>query len=85
MAGANGVFTVPVFFRAEWTKLVYTWSFVERLDLLPMAVLLRSGGKLPARGVRSAHGVGPLPAAIDGGASILLCGFHLSISIIGEP
>jgi hypothetical protein len=50
MAGANGVFNVPVFCRAEWTKLVYTWSFVERLDLLPMAVLRRMGANCPHDG-----------------------------------
>ncbi len=49
IAGANGVFNVPVFSRAELTKMVCTCSLVERLDLLPLAVLLMSGGKLPAK------------------------------------
>jgi hypothetical protein len=43
MARANGVFNVPVFFRAEWTKLVCISSLVERLDLLSMAMLLSLG------------------------------------------
>lgn len=41
----------------------YNCSLVERLDLLPMAVLLMSGGKLPARRANSAHFVGHLPLA----------------------
>ena len=49
IAGANGVFNLPVFSRAECTKMVCTCSLVERLDLLPMAVLLMVGGKLPAK------------------------------------
>jgi len=36
---------------------------VERLDLLPMAVLLMIGGKLPAQWAKSAHFVGHLPAS----------------------
>jgi hypothetical protein len=39
---------LPVFSRAEFTKMVCKCSLVERLDLLPMAVLLTIGGKLPA-------------------------------------
>src|SRR5437762_6249461 len=49
IAGANGVFNVPVFSRAECTQMVCTCSRVERLDLLPIAVLLMSGGKLPSK------------------------------------
>jgi hypothetical protein len=55
------VFNLPVFSRAELTKMVCKWSLVERLDLLPMAVLLMSGGKLPAQRAKSAHFVGHLP------------------------
>jgi hypothetical protein len=55
------VFNVPVFSRAELTKMVCKWSLVERLDLRPSAVLLRIGGKLPARRAKSAHFVGHLP------------------------
>jgi hypothetical protein len=61
IAGANGVFNLPVFSRAECTKMVCKCSLVERLDLLPMAVLLMIGGKLPARRAKSAHFVGHLP------------------------
>src|SRR5213080_354905 len=42
--------------------MVCKCSLVERLDLLPMAVLLMIGGKLPARRAKSAHFVGHLPA-----------------------
>src|SRR5437588_4356642 len=49
IAGANGVFNLPVFSRAEFTKMVCKCSLVERLDLLPIAVLLMIGGKLPAK------------------------------------
>jgi hypothetical protein len=52
---------LPAFSRAEFTKMVCTCSLVERLDLLPMAVLLMIGGKLPARRAKSAHFVGHLP------------------------
>ena len=41
--------------------MVCKCSLVERLDLLPMAVLLMIGGKLPARRAQSAHFVGHLP------------------------
>src|SRR5436305_4021567 len=41
--------------------MVYKCSLVERLDLLPMAVLLMIGGKLPAQRAKSAHFVGHLP------------------------
>jgi len=41
--------------------MVCKWSLVERLDLLPMAVLLMIGGKLPAQRAKSAHFVGHLP------------------------
>jgi hypothetical protein len=41
--------------------MVCKCSLVERLDLLPMAMLLMSGGKLPARRAKSAHFVGHLP------------------------
>jgi len=41
--------------------MVCKCSLVERLDLLPMAVLLMIGGKLPARPAKSAHFVGHLP------------------------
>jgi len=41
---------VPVFFRAAWTQRVDTWSFVKRLDLLPLAVLLRIGAPCPHAG-----------------------------------
>jgi hypothetical protein len=40
------VFNLPVFSRAEFTKMVCKCSLVERLDLLPIAVLLMIGGKL---------------------------------------
>jgi len=43
------VFNLPVFSRAKLTKMVCKCSLVERLDLLPMAVLLMIGGKLPAK------------------------------------
>src|SRR5205085_289695 len=55
IAGANGVFNLPVFSRAEFTKMVCKCSLVERLDLLPMAVLLMIGGKLPAQRAKSTH------------------------------
>ncbi len=42
--------------------MVCKCSIVERLDLLPMAVLLMIGGKLPAQRAKSAHFVGHLPA-----------------------
>jgi hypothetical protein len=42
--------------------MVCKCSLVERLDLLPMAVLLMIGGKLPAQRAKSAHFVGYLPA-----------------------
>ena len=61
IAGANGVFNLPVFSRAELTKMVCKCSLVERLDLLPIAVLLMIGGKLPAQRAKSAHFVGHLP------------------------
>jgi hypothetical protein len=61
IAGANGVFNLPVFSRAEFTKMVCKCSLVERLDLLPIAVLLMIGGKLPAQRAKSAHFVGHLP------------------------
>src|SRR5579885_1272956 len=48
IVGANGVFHWPVFSRAELTTMVCTWSLVEQLDLLPIAVLLMNGGNLPA-------------------------------------
>lgn len=57
------VFNVLVFSRAELTKMVYKCSLVERLALLPMAVLLMVGGKLPAQRAKSAHFVGHLPIA----------------------
>src|SRR6266487_1761559 len=41
--------------------MVCKCSLVERLDLLPIAVLLMSGGKLPAQRAKSAHFVGHLP------------------------
>jgi len=41
--------------------MVCKCSLVERLDLLPMAVLLTIGGKLPAQRAKSAHFVGHLP------------------------
>ncbi len=44
------------FLPAELTKIVCICSLVERLDLLPMAVRLMIGGKLPA------HFAGHLPA-----------------------
>src|SRR5713101_1985789 len=56
-----GVFNLPVFSRAEFTKMVCKCSLVERLDLLPIAVLLMIGGKLPAQRAKSAHFVGHLP------------------------
>src|SRR3989440_12128267 len=49
IAGANGVFNVPVFSRAECTTMGCTCSRVERLDLLPIAVLLMSAGRLRAQ------------------------------------
>jgi NAD(P)-dependent dehydrogenase (short-subunit alcohol dehydrogenase family) len=55
------VFNLLVFSRAELTKMVCTSSLVERLDLLPIAVLLMTLGKLPARRAKSAHFVGHLP------------------------
>src|SRR5437588_11737060 len=61
IAGANGVFNLPVFSRAELTKMVCKCSLVERLDLLPIASLLMIGGKLPAQRAKSAHFVGHLP------------------------
>src|SRR5438105_1373185 len=63
--GANGVFNLPVFSRAELTKMVCKCSLVERLDLLPIAVLLMIGGKLPAQRAKSAHFVGHLPTALE--------------------
>jgi len=36
-------------------------SLVERLDLLPIAVLLMIGGKLPAQRAKSAHFVAVAP------------------------
>jgi hypothetical protein len=41
--------------------MVCKCSLVERLDLLPIAVLLMIGGKLPAQRAKSAHFVGHLP------------------------
>src|SRR2546421_11740378 len=64
IAGANGVFNLPVFSRAEFTKMVCKCSLVERLDLLPMAVLLTIGGKLPAQRAKPAHFVGHLPVPL---------------------
>src|SRR5260221_4668543 len=58
IAGANGVFNLLVFSRAELTKMVCKCSLVERLDLLPIAVLLMIGGKLPAQRAKSGHFVG---------------------------
>ena len=46
---------MPVCSPAECTKMVCTCSLVERLDLLPMVVLLKTLGKLPARRAKSAH------------------------------
>ena len=43
--------------------MVCKCSLVERLDLLPIAVLLMIGGKLPAQRAKSAHFVGHLPGA----------------------
>ena len=57
-----GVFHWPDFSRAELTNMGCQWSLVGRLDLLPMAVLLMIGGKLPAQRAKSAHFVGHLPS-----------------------
>ena len=56
-----GVFNLLVFSRAELTKMVGKCSLVERLDLLPMSVLLMIGGKLPAQRAKFAPFVGHLP------------------------
>ncbi len=49
------VFNVLIFARAECTKMVCKRSLVERLDLRPSAVLLKTLGKLPAQKAKSAH------------------------------
>ena len=63
IAGANGVFKLLVFSRAEFTKMVCKCSLVERLDLLPMAVLLMIEGNFSDLRAKSAHFVGHLPQA----------------------
>lgn len=55
------VFNLLIFSRAACTKMVCKRSLVERLDLLPMAVLLKTLGKLPAQKAQSAHFVEHLP------------------------
>src|SRR5207237_7770405 len=50
IAGANGVFNLPVLSRAELTIMVCKCSLVERLDLLPIAVLLMIGANCPQDG-----------------------------------
>ena len=64
---------------------------MERLDLLPMAVLLMIGGKLPAQRAKSAHFVGHLPTtpgkftegwtdfALKGGNVIWIMGIDASL------
>jgi hypothetical protein len=44
------VFNLLVFSRAELTKMVCKCSLVERLDRLPMAVLLMIGANCPQDG-----------------------------------
>jgi hypothetical protein len=51
--------------------MVCKCSLVERLDLLPMAVLLMIGGKLPAQRAKSAHFVGHLPPNSEEWRSVL--------------
>jgi len=78
---------VPIFFRAAWTKLVATWSFAERLDLLPLAVLLRIGATCPhdgqnpltAKGMyqQPAVAVRPFYYVVFTGASVLSPGLSV--------
>ena len=49
IAGANGVFHLLVFSRAECTKMVCTCALVGQLCLLRVAVLLNIRGKMPAK------------------------------------
>jgi hypothetical protein len=63
LQGRARVFTWPVFSRDAWTQIGYNCSLVEGLDMRPSAVLLMSGGKLPARRANSAHFVGHVPLA----------------------
>ena len=62
--GRARVFNVPVFSRAEWTTMVCTCSLVERLDLRPLAVLLKTLGKLPAKTGKIRSLVGHLPSIL---------------------
>ena len=60
------VFNLLVFSRAEFTKMVCKCSLVERLDLLPMAVLLMIEGNFSDVRAKFAHMVSHLPAAASG-------------------